>query len=319
MKHMKKISGFFGVAALTLFLSGCDGIAVLQPVGYVGKEIRELILTSFFLMLCIVIPVMIAVVVFAIKYRASNKSAEYLPDWEGSKKIEFWMWVIPICMVTVLAILSAIFIRKIEPSRPLPAQVAGAEPPLLVDAVAMDWKWLFIYPQYGVASVNELYAPTNREVRIQLTAESSVNAFWVPSLGSLLYAMPQMNSKLHLISEKDGVYEGVSGNFSGDGFADMRFAWHSVPTAEFNSWVAKINENSHQKLDTDSYLALAKPSHNNPVSYYAGTEKDLYYRVVNRCVQPGTVCNEKLMREAAAQSLWGQLCSVFDPGVVATK
>jgi len=325
MKHMKRIACFFGAAALTLALSGCEG--VLSPAGYVGDKIRDLILTSFFLMLCIVIPVMIAVVVFAIKYRAGNKKAEYLPDWEGSSKIEFWMWIIPILMVSALAILSAYFIHKVDPSvERLPEQVAGTEEPLKIDAIAMDWKWLFIYPQYGVASVNEIYAPTGRQVRLQLTSESSINAFWVPKLGSLLYAMPQMNSKLRLIADENGVFPGVSGNYSGEGFANMRFDWHSVPQGEFNSWIARAHE-SHERLDRAAYLKLAdakiaatsgRTEWVKPI-YYSGVEKDLYWRVVNRCVQEGASCNETLMWKAAQNSLWGGLCSVFPAGYKAPE
>lgn len=313
MRHMKKIMRFFGVAALLLFLSGCD-MGVLQPVGYVGKNLRDLIVISFVLMLCIVIPVMIAVIVFAVKYRASNKSAAYLPNWDKSHKMEFWMWVIPISMVSVLAVLSAYYTHKFEPSRPLDNAVVGNEPPLRIDAVAMDWKWLFIYPQYGIASVNEIYAPTGRQVRIQMTAENSVNAFWVPKLGSMLYAMPQMNSKLHLVSGESGVFSGRSANYSGDGFADMQFNWHSVSQGEFDNWVAGARSGAN-KLGRASYLELAKPSHRDPVAYYSGVDKDLYYRIVNRCVADGSVCNEELMKIAAAKSLWGQLCSVFDDGV----
>lgn len=317
MEHIKKLSYFFGAAALMSLLSGCD-IAVLQPVGYIGKGLRDLIVISFVLMLFVVIPVMIAVIVFAFKYRASNKKAEYLPDWGKSHKLEFWMWVIPICMVSVLAILSAYYTHKYEPSRPLDKSVAGSEPVLQIDAVALDWKWLFIYPQYGVATVNEIYAPAGREVRIQMTAENSVNAFWVPDLGSILYAMPQMNGKLHLISKETGVYKGRSANYSGAGFSGMQFNWHSVSQGDFNIWIAKARQ-SRDRLDRASYLKLAQASQDNPVAYYSGVEKDLYYRIVNRCVVSGTVCNEELMRIAAAKSLWGQLCSVFDPGVVAVK
>lgn len=317
MKYMERIACFFGVAVLMLFLSGCD-IAVLQPTGYVGKSMRDLIVISFVLMLCIVIPVMIAIVIFAFKYRATNKTAEYKPEWSESHKMEFWMWAIPICMVSVLAILSAYHAYRLEPSRPLPKSVAGAEPPLRIDAVAMDWKWLFIYPQYGFATVNEIYAPTGREVRIQMTAENSVNAFWVPKLGSILYAMPQMNSKLHLISDKDGVYDGRSANYSGAGFAGMAFKWHSVSAGEFNAWAAKARQ-GHGRLDRAAYLKLAQPSGDSPVSYYSGVEKSLYYQVVNRCVTSGAVCNEDLMKIAAAKTLWGQLCSVFDPGVATAK
>lgn len=314
MKHMKRISCFFGAAALMLALAGCNAdIAVLQPTGYVGKGLRDLIVVSFVLMMCIVVPVMIAVVVFAIKYRASNKKAEYLPDWDKSHKLEFWMWIIPISIVSVLAVLSAHYTNKFEPSHQ-----QGSGPVLQIDAVAMDWKWLFIYPQYGIATVNEIYAPTGQEVRIQMTAENSVNAFWVPKLGSILYAMPQMNSKLHLIADEDGVYDGRSANYSGGGFADMNFNWHSVSKADFNSWIAKAHQ-SRQKLDRAAYLELAKPSEKNAIRYYSGTEKDLYYRIVNRCVADGAQCNETLMKIAAAKSLWGQLCSVFDPGVIEAK
>lgn len=312
MKNFKRILGVCGVLASGLLLSGCD-IAVLHPVGLVAKAQRNLIVTSLVLMLCIVIPVMVAVVVFAIKYRASNKDAEYLPDWAGSHKIESAVWGIPICVVTVLAVLSTYFIHKYEPSRPLEPVMAADQKPLRIDAVALDWKWLFIYPEYGIATINEIYAPTGRQVAMQLTSENSVNAFWVPKLGTVLYAMPQMNAKLHLLSEEDGQYPGASANYSGDGFAGMRFIWHSVSQGTFDSWVARVRQ-GNGKLDRAAYLQLAQRSKDNPVAYYSGIDKDLYYRVVNRCVAQGAKCNEDLMRLAAAKSLWGQLCSVFDSG-----
>lgn len=300
---------------LGLLLSGCD-IAVLHPVGLVAKAQRNLIVTSLLLMLCIVIPVMIAVVVFAVKYHASKKDAEYLPDWGGSHKIELCVWGIPIGMVTVLAVLTAYFTHKYEPSKPLDPVIASEQgPPLRIDAVALDWKWLFIYPEYGIATVNEIYAPTGRQVAMQLTSENSINAFWVPKLGTVLYAMPQMNAKLHLLSEEDGQYPGASANYSGDGFAGMRFIWHSVSPGAFDNWIAKARQ-SGAKLDRAAYLQLTEKSKDNPVSYYSGLDKDLYYRVVNRCVAEGSKCNEDLMRLAAAKSLWGQLCSVFDPAVI---
>jgi len=317
MKNFKKILGISGVLTLMVLLSGCD-IAVLHPAGLVAKAQRNLIVTSLVLMLMIVIPVMIAVVVFAIKYRASNKDAEYLPDWDGSHKIELFVWGIPICVVTILAVLSTHFIFKYEPSRPLDTAVAGTEQPLRIDAVALEWKWLFIYPQYGIATINEIFAPTGRQVIVQMTAQDSVNAFWVPKLGTVLYAMPQMNAKLHLLSEEDGKFPGASANYSGDGFAGMRFTWHSVSRGAFDNWVSKAHR-SNKKLDTSTYMALTKKSKADPVAYFSGIDKDLYYRVVNRCVEPGSKCNEDLMRLAAAKSLWGQLCSVFDPGVAEAR
>ncbi|MCZ2203413.1 ubiquinol oxidase subunit II [Bartonella sp. A05] len=311
------------VLVAALLLSGCN-IDVLQPAGYVARQQLTLIIVCVVVMLCVVIPVMIAVVFLAIKYRASKTTEDYLPDWGHSNKIEAFMWGVPIIIVTVLGLLTAYYTYKLEPSNALPVDVAGEEKPLQVNAVALDWKWLFIYPEYGVASINEMYVPEGRQVLLQLTSESSVNAFWVPKLGTVLYAMPQMNSKLHLVADETGVFKGSSANYSGDGFANMRFLWHSVSLKDFDDWIAKVRANG-QKLDRVSYRQLsisprmgdiAAKEKDAKVRYFAPVEKRLYYRIVNRCVDENTTCNEDLMKRAAAQTLWGTLCSVFDPSVI---
>lgn len=319
MKNLTKILGIIGAFASMLVLSGCE-IAVLNPAGEVAMHERNLIVIATVVMLCVVVPVMIAIVYFAIKYRATNTDAEYLPDWGFSHKIETIMWGVPICIVVILAIMTAYYTHKYEPSKPLSPEVVGEQEALQVDVVALEWKWLFIYPEYGVASVNELYAPAGRQVFLQLTAEDSINAFWVPTLGTVLYAMPQMNAKLHLFTKNEGVFSGTSANYSGDGFAGMHFKWHSVSNGEFDNWVAKARE-SGRVLDRAAYVELTKRTKNVPVSYYSQVENDLYYRVVNRCVRKDgdgndTQCNEKLMAIAAAKSLWGELCSVVEPKVV---
>jgi len=334
MKWLKKIASLSLALAALLTLSGCD-IAVLNPAGLIAIRESKVIVFSTLFMLCIVVPVMILIVVFAIKYRASNKRAEYLPDWHHSTKMETVIWGIPIVVVAILAIPLTYGAFVWEPSKPIlsddskaysqyspasynPSQsfeasdYYGGARPLQVDVVALDWKWLFIYPEYGVASVNELYAPAGRQVFLQLTAEDSINAFWVPTLGTVLYAMPQMNAKLHLYTDEKGEFPGVSANYSGDGFAGMRFSWHSVETQEFEDWIAKLRA-SGKKLDAQNYLQLAKKSKDNAIEYFAETDNDLYYQIVNRCVVEGTTCNEDLMRLAAAKTLWGQICSVFDP------
>src|SRR5699024_10177502 len=135
---------------------------------------------------------------------STNTSAVYMPDWGHSSKIEVAMWGIPVVITIILGILTGIYTFKLEPSRALPVKVATTQKPIMVDAVALDWKWLFIYPEYGVATVNELYAPVNRQVFLQLSAQNAINAFWVPKLGTVLYAMPQMNTKLHLIANQKG-------------------------------------------------------------------------------------------------------------------
>ncbi|MEL6089279.1 ubiquinol oxidase subunit II [Bartonella schoenbuchensis] len=306
-----------------LLLSGCK-IDVLQPGGYIARQQLTLIVICVLVMLCVVIPVMIAVVLLAIKYRASNTTADYLPDWGHSNKIEAFMWGIPIVIVAILGLLTAYYTFRLEPSNPLPVDVAGEEKPLQVDVVALDWKWLFIYPEYGVASINEIYAPEGRQVLLQLTSENSVNAFWVPKLGTVLYAMPQMNSKLHLVADEQGIFNGSSANYSGDGFSSMRFQWHSVSLEDFDDWIAKARANG-QKLDRSSYRQLSSvprmgdvvaKEKDAEVRYFAPVEERLYYRIVNRCVDENTICNEDLMKRAAAQTLWGTLCSVFDPGVL---
>ncbi|WP_375661962.1 ubiquinol oxidase subunit II [Bartonella sp. OC16QHHD] len=306
-----------------LLLSGCK-IDVMQPSGYVARQQLILIVVCVVVMLCIVIPVMVSVVFLAIKYRASNMKADYSPDWAHSNKIEAFMWGIPVVIVMVLGSLTAYYTYKLEPTNPLPVEVVGEGKPLQIDAVALDWKWLFIYPEYGVASINEIYAPEGRQVLLQLTSENSVNAFWVPKLGTVLYAMPQMNAKLHLVAEEQGVFKGASANYSGDGFSGMRFKWYSVSLQDFEDWIVKARANG-RVLDRSSYRQLsiaprmgdiAAKEKDAEVRYFAPVEKRLYYRVVNRCVDEKTVCNEDLMKRAAAQTLWGALCSVFDPDVI---
>ncbi|WP_375648685.1 ubiquinol oxidase subunit II [Bartonella sp. OT172YNZD] len=306
-----------------LLLSGCK-IDVMQPSGYVARQQLILIVVCVVVMLCVVIPVMVSVVFLAIKYRASNMKADYSPDWAHSNKIEALMWGIPVVIVMVLGSLTAYYTYKLEPTNPLPVEVVGEGKPLQIDAVSLDWKWLFIYPEYGVASINEIYAPEGRQVLLQLTSENSVNAFWVPKLGTVLYAMPQMNAKLHLVAEEQGVFKGTSANYSGDGFSGMRFKWHSVSLKDFEDWIVKARANG-RVLDRASYRQLsiaprmgdiAAKEKDAEVRYFAPVEKRLYYRVVNRCVDENTVCNEDLMKRAAAQTLWGALCSVFDPDVI---
>ncbi|WP_254473531.1 ubiquinol oxidase subunit II [Bartonella sp. B1098] len=323
MKSFVRQLGMLVVLGVALLLSGCK-MDVLQPSGYVARQQLVLIVVCVLVMLCVVIPVMVSVVFLAIKYRASNTKANYSPDWAHSNKIEALMWGIPIVIVMVLGSLTAYYTYMLEPAKPLPVDVVGEGEPLQINAVALDWKWVFIYPQYGVASINEIYAPEGRQVLLQLTSENSVNAFWVPRLGTVLYAMPQMNAKLHLIAEEQGVFKGTSANYSGDGFSGMRFKWHSVSLQEFEDWIVKVRA-SGQVLDRKSYRQLsiaprmgdiAAKEKDAKVRYFAPVEKRLYYRIVNRCVDENTVCNEDLMKRAAAQTLWGALCSVFDPDVI---
>ncbi|AQS41848.1 MAG: Ubiquinol oxidase subunit II [Candidatus Tokpelaia hoelldobleri] len=331
MKNLHKILAISGTLLMVPLLAGCNAV-VLNPAGYVAQQERNFILLAVGTMLLVVVPVMIAVVVLAIKYRAGSRNSEYLPDWGHSSKVETFMWGIPICIIIVLAAITITAVQRFNPASPLPEKVVGKGEPLQIDVVALDWRWLFIYPQYGVASVNEVYASTNQQVFLQMSAEDVINAFWVPNLGTVLYAMPQMNAKLHLYSARDGVFNGASANYSGDGFAGMQFKWHSVPKTEFESWVARARA-SGNILDAAAYAELTKkskdengryipgkygPPEYSPVVHFGQIDKRLYYRVANRCVGDPSEksCNEQRMKDAAVASLWGELCSVFDPGTL---
>lgn len=316
---MKKKIGILAAFTSALFLSGCNW-QLLDPAGYVAHEQRTLIFICLAVMLCVVVPVMIAVVWFAFKYHASKKDSEYLPDWSHSTRVELFMWGIPIVIVLLLAILTGYYTFKLEPSRPISSDIAGTKPTLQIDAVALDWKWLFMYPAYGVGTINEIYAPAGRQVFIQLSSSNSINAFWVPRLGTVLYAMPQMNGKLHIYTDKLGVFDGQSANYSGDGFADMRFKWHSVTDKEFSSWISKLKREG-APLTREVYLRLAEApkmgdieakEKDAKIRYFSQLAPELYYRIVNNCVRNDRECNERLMWRDAAQSLWGQVCSVFN-------
>jgi cytochrome o ubiquinol oxidase subunit 2 len=265
------------LGALPLFLlSGC-GMALFTPQGAIGDQEKNLILIALGLMLLVVIPVIGLTLYFAWRYRASNAQATYKPEWAHSTRIEIVVWSIPCVIVAILAVLIWRTTHTLDPYRPLDAKVA----PVRVEVVALNWKWLFIYPDYGVASVNQLAIPVDTPIDFKLTADSLMNSFFIPQLGSQVYAMAGMQTQLHLIADHPGRYRGLSSAFSGPGFSDMHFQVVATDRQAFDAWI-KQARHSPLVLDQTTYQALAAPSSKNPVTLYTGATPELFGQIVNR-------------------------------------
>lgn len=250
-------------------------IVVLDPAGPIAYGERAVILTTLALCAVIVIPVFAMLFIFAWRYRASDPAtkASHHPEWDHfSGATEFIWWVPPIIIIFILGIVAWKSSNALDPYAPLP----GAQ--LEVDVVALDWKWLFIYPQQGIATVNTLEIPENTPVHFYLTADAPMNSFWVPQLGGQIMVMPGMTTQLSLEANRVGAFSGLSGNISGEGFSGMSFTVQSVPQSDFSSWIQAIKQ-AHNPLDSASYAALAVPSKYVPTLYYSSVDPDLYIGV----------------------------------------
>jgi cytochrome o ubiquinol oxidase subunit 2 len=279
-------------------LGGCQG-AVLDPAGDVALQQRNLIYASTGLMLLIIVPVMILIVLFAWRYRAGNKDATYDPKFDHSTSLELVIWSAPLLIIIALGALTWSSTHLLDPFRPLNRISASKtidprDKPLRVQVVSLDWKWLFIYPELGIATVNELVLPVDRQVRFDITSTNMMNTFYAPTLAGMVYAMPGMQSTLHAVLNRPGTFEGMSANYSGAGFSDMRFKLYGVAPADFDAWVARV-KGSGKSLDTGNFLILEKPSEKVPAMYFAGVDPTLFDRVYNRCVKPGTPCMSDMM------------------------
>jgi cytochrome o ubiquinol oxidase subunit 2 len=247
---------------------------VLDPKGAIGLAERGLMIHAIEFMLIVAVPVYFLLFFFAYKYRAGNKKAAYTPDKEHGKLEEFVWWVIPFEIILVLGALAWGSTHQLDPSRAL----AGA-PPLEVQVVALDWKWLFIYPEQGIATVNYVMMPVDRPVRFSITADAPMNSFWIPQLGGQIYAMTGMATTLNLVANEPGQYAGLSANYSGDGFASMKFTAQAVPEAEFEEWAERARAAS-STLSYEAYKELARPSASVPQSSYSAVAPGLFDAVM---------------------------------------
>ncbi|TWB23597.1 cytochrome bo3 quinol oxidase subunit 2 [Nitrospirillum amazonense] len=291
------------------FLNGCD-MALLDPAGPIGAEEKSIIILATCLMLIVVVPVIAMIFLFAWRYRASNKAATFKPDWDHSSKIELAVWGIPCVIIAVLAYVTWVSSHTLEPSRELVADKKAVE----VEVVSMDWKWLFIYPELNIASVNELAFPAGTPVHFKLTSATVMNSFFIPRLGSQIYTMPGMETKLSLLADAAGDFDGLSANYSGGGFSDMHFVAHAMTDDAFAQWVEKARA-GEGKLTMAKYRDLAKPSEKDPVSYYAEVEPTLYHDILNKC-SDGSTCMDAAVSLAMAKEVAGgdlQLCNPAKP------
>lgn len=270
-----------GVFMAPMILTACQ-VAVLDPQGPVGISQKMVLIDSLAIMLAIVIPTISATLVFAWWFRSSNTNARYLPDWVYSGRIELIVWSIPVLVIMLLGGVAWIASHDLDPAKPL----ASKTPPLEVQAVSLDWKWLFIYPSQGVASINQLVVPAGVPIHFSLTSASVMNAFFIPQLGSMIYTMNGMTTQLNLQADAPGTFRGLSSHYSGDGFADMHFEVLAVPSERFTAWV-ETTRNAGPVLDTESYTDLARQSLNVRPFTFRAADPELFQKIVTHKLPPG--------------------------------
>jgi len=267
----------FLMACAALPLASCQQAGVLDPQGPIASAERLLLFNATEIMLVVVVPVIIATLGFAWWFRSSNARASRSPDWAYQGSIEFVVWSIPALVVILLGGVCWIGSHQLDPRAPIDSTVK----PLRVDVVSLDWKWLFIYPDQGIAAVNQLTIPVGTPVDFHLTSATVMNSFFVPQLGSQIYTMAGMMTHLNLLADKAGNYPGLSTNFSGDGFAEMRFITSAVPPGDFDAWVAKVR-GAGNALDDPGYAELIKPSKAVPPTTYRAVDPTLFDRIVDQ-------------------------------------
>jgi len=269
-------------------LGGCSQ-GILNPQGPIAWAERLLLINSTAIMLVVVIPVTVATLAFAWWYRASNPRASRSTDESYEERVEFVVWSIPALTVILLGGVIWIGSHQLDPRAPIPAE----SDPLHVDVVALDWKWLFIYPDQGIAAVNQLVVPAGTPLQLRLTSATVMNSFFVPQLGSQIYTMGGMTTHLNLLADNPGEYPGFSANYSGDGFSEMRFVVRSVPASDFNAWLEQTR-GTGSALDDATYAELAKPSKAVPPTTYRSVDPKLFERILDQTKAGGGTADRPL-------------------------
>jgi len=277
----RMLIGFTSLCAAA-FLSGCSTMLLFDPKGPIGGAERLAIFIAIGLMLIVVLPVFVMHFWFSRKYRASNTRATYMPKWSYNIKIDLAMWLVPIAIVTGLAILSWRETHHLTPANPIETP---ADPPLSVEVVSLDWKWLFIYPDHQIAAVNQLVFPVKVPVSFTITSDTVLGSFFIPQLGSQIYAMAGRRTRLHLMADDPGDYLGQNQQYSGKGYADMHFTAKAVSREQFEDWVQKVKRSPDQ-LDSARYEALRKPSAPYPVTLFSSVMPGLFEHIIDK-YRPG--------------------------------
>ncbi|NMM87650.1 ubiquinol oxidase subunit II [Rhodococcus sp. SRB_17] len=297
MPSFKTLRGLLLLPAIAL-LAGCNAV-LLSPSGDIAVQQRNLIYIATGLMLLVIVPVIVLTFVFAWRYRQATPRDDYDPDWHHSTQLELVIWTVPLLIIIVLGAITWTSTHKLDPYRPierLDAQraVPADAKPLVVEVVALDWKWLFLYPEQGIALVNEVAAPVDRPIQFKITASSVMNSFFIPALAGQIYAMPGMQTQLHAVINKPGEFSGMSANYSGAGFSGMHFKFHGLDEDGFAQWVQRVKAGGGE-LSRATYLQLEKPSERHPVQRYATVAPGLYEAILNRCVEPNKMCMNDMM------------------------
>ncbi len=265
---------------------------IFDPQGPIGAADKTILIDSVAIMLAIVVPTIVAIFAFAFWFRASNTRAHYRPDWEYSGRIELVIWSIPTLTVILLGGVAWIGSHQLDPATP----VAGTGSPVKIQVVSLDWKWLFIYPDQRVATVNTLTVPAGAPLHFELTSGSVMNVFFIPQLGSMIYTMNGMVTRLELRADEEGDLQGLSAHFSGDGFPNMLFDVHVVPPLSFSDWVTKT-ASSGQVLNADSYKKLARQTVESTKPSYRLDDPLLFHDIATQMIPPGP--GPKITSEAA--------------------
>ncbi len=272
---------FSAVGAASLLFLFTHEIAVLHPKGMIGEKQRDLLGFATFLMLIVVIPVFFLTFWFAWRYRIENSRAKYSPGWDHSFLAECVWWGIPLLIILVMGVVNWRACERLDPFQP----IEGKGKPLSIQAVALRWKWLFLYPEQKIATLGFCQFPENTPIAFEITADAPMNSFWIPQLGGQVYAMPGMRSKLHLIAGEQGVFRGCSANLSGKGFASMTFEARSVSEAEFADWAASLQTEA-RKLGSVEYAKLTEPSEYAPKTSYRLEDPSLFNQIIMKYMVP---------------------------------
>lgn len=258
-----------------------EKIAVLFPQGIIGLKERNLLFIIQALMLLVIIPVYILTFIFSWKYRADNPKAKYDPDLVDNRLAEYIWWGIPIVMTLIVSVLTWVKTHELDPFKPIPSN----NKEMTIQVVALQWKWLFIYPEEKIATVNFVQFPKETPIRFVITADAPMNSFWIPHLGGQIYAMPKMKTELHLIADAVGDFSGSSANLSGEGFAGMIFITRASSEEDYHRWVESAKQSS-KALDLKEYDKLAAPSQNNPVEIFQLKDETLFEEIINKYMHP---------------------------------
>ncbi|PIE47547.1 MAG: ubiquinol oxidase subunit II [Gammaproteobacteria bacterium] len=279
-KRLKQLTALVGLPLIMMPLTACSDLALFDSKGPVGQAIGDTMIYTVLIMLIVVIPTICLSIYIPYKYRAGNDKANYQPEWSHSNLIELIVWGIPIAIIVTLGIETYKQTHALDPHKELISEKAPMERPLKIQVVALNWKWLFIYPEEGIATINEIAIPVDKPVQFLLTSDAAINSFFIPQLGGQLYAMSGMENKLNLLADEEGVYQGMSSNYSGFGFSGMRFNVLVKNKEGYDAWVNGV-KNSGNMLDDATYAKLKLKSRDNPVEYYVNEDPLRYKDIID--------------------------------------